>query len=151
MVGFSGLRLEDERVAKTGCGFNEFSASQESTPEVVLGAVTVRFAPDGLANQRHGKLVPPCLMGYDAEHVERFRMVGLDREDLTVEGLGFRQSSGLVVLEGVLKSLLNRHGLVYFPRLAAGACVIGGTLRRPLRRFVSGLVVFSYTVCSCRA
>jgi hypothetical protein len=59
---------------------------------------------NGAGDQVHGGVIAARLMGDDAEQVESFGVVGLDREDLPVDDLGVGETARSVVLESKLES-----------------------------------------------
>jgi len=75
----------------------------------------VRVESDGPKNPLHREIIPSALLGDDAKMVQSFSVIWLQGQDLAIERLGIRQSSGLMVLEGKGEGLWNGHGLMKLP------------------------------------
>ena len=71
---------------------------------------TVRKQRDGLPDQLHRDVAPARLLCDDSQQVQRIGMVRLLIENHPVNGLGLRESSGLVVLERKINGLLDCEG-----------------------------------------
>jgi len=91
-----------DRLLDQPCGAIRF-------PEIGMSGGIIRLQRQGSANPLDGQVVPARLLGDNTVVVQRFRVAGLDGENLAVEILRFHQASRLVVLLGQSKSLGSRH------------------------------------------
>src|SRR5207247_2048946 len=62
---------------------------------------------DGLPDQIHGNVPSSCLTRQHSQHMQDVGVIGLLREDLSVELLGFGQAALLVVLKRDLEKLIE--------------------------------------------
>ena len=76
-----------------------------------MGDWIIRIEGESLANPLDGKVMTACLVSDETEEVQGVGMIGLDGEDLAVEGLGFGQTASLVMPDCQIEGLRNRHRL----------------------------------------
>jgi hypothetical protein len=84
VVGFGGIGLERERATVNGNGLVQLPLVPQRGAEITVGFGPVGFEGDGPPDQIRGDVMPPDLMGDDAEKVQRLSMIRLLGENLTV-------------------------------------------------------------------
>ena len=91
-----------------GDGFFGVVKAEAGFAEIGMDRGILRVQGEGLLNQRNGGSVLTGGVREYAKQVQGAGVVRLHGEDLAVEGLGFAQPTGFVVLHGDLESALDR-------------------------------------------
>ena len=96
-MGLGKIRRDADGLATGGDGLVEQALVAQCEAEITEIGGVVRVAPYRSADQIDGEVMAAHLLGDGAQEVQGVGMVGLARQHLLVTGLGFRQSSRLVV------------------------------------------------------
>ena len=108
VVGLGKARLMQDGVVKA---LSSFLVSLESTEGIAAAGVKlgeVWMVEDGRIGQLDRQFILSGLAGHHAEQIERVGVAGGDLEDLTVECLRLRQSTGAVMRDRFLKLGIER-------------------------------------------
>jgi hypothetical protein len=122
--GVCKLRVERERVAKGGLGFNVPPQHRQGVAQVAVRGRVVALDVDRLGDQAHGIGVALVLVGEQAEIMRGVGVLRLLREQLLIAGLGLGQSACLVQPQRFLQDLTCAHRWrrgAPTPRAARGA------------------------------
>jgi hypothetical protein len=106
-VGFGIVRPEVESLAVTRDRIVRPGAADQGIAESIERVRVVRFDSESFADQIDGEAEASRLEGGDSKRMLAVDMVGFDGEDLAVAMLGFDQSSGLMMLDGGGKHVLD--------------------------------------------
>ncbi len=103
------VRLERNRLAIRGDRLVHPPRGPIRFAEVRVIRATARIPLDRLADQLDRRVIPPGLMRDHAEKMQRVGMFGRDRQDLPIDRFRLRQTPGLMLFNGQLHRLINRH------------------------------------------